>query len=677
MKKRKVNNKNIKDIFNISKRNIVKYFKHNRLFLSYLLLSFINCFLVRYLTVGNWYNYKTLFIDLSVNAILGSFVYLFKVNKQYYYLAVLMFLNTFVCTVNAIYYSWYSSFASFSLLSALGQVGEVGDAVLAKLKVIYFIYLIPFGLFIYINSRLNKKDYFSYMRKIEKGKTMFVSTLAISTILLGLNMAMVSKGSYSSLQKQWNRESIVKSFGIIIYQGNDLFQTSYSKMNSLFGYDEAARKFVDYYNNREVEESDNKYTGMFEGKNVIMMHLESMMTFFVDLKINGVEITPNLNKLTKEGLYFSNFYPEISVGTSSDTEFTVNTSLLPVSSGTVFVSYYNREYVSLEKLLSDKGYYTFSMHGNKASMWNRNKMHPSLGYKDMYFEDKYNIDEVVGLGLSDHSFYNQIMPILTDIENKNTNYMGTIITLSNHTPFNDLEHYPELDLTYKSTKLNEETGVEEEVVYDYLEGTKLGNYIKSAHYADMALGEFFDSINNSDVMNNTVFVMYGDHDAKLNKSEFDRYYNYNFETGEIKSSDDPTYINYDYYQNELNRKTPLIIWSKNKKLRTEVKYPMGMIDVLPTISNMLGIKNVFALGHDIFETKNDNIVPFPNGNYLTKKVYYNASKEEYMPLTNEPIDENYIKECKDYTENIIELSNDIIVYDLIKNEKDRINNYEK
>ena len=677
MKKRKVNNKNIKDIFNNLKKNIVRYFKHNRLFLSYLLLSFINCFVVRYLTVGNWYNYKTLFIDLSVNAILGSFVYLFKVNKQYYYLAVLMFLNTFVCTVNAIYYSWYSSFASFSLLSALGQVGEVGDAVLAKLKVIYFIYLIPFGLFIYINSRLNKKDYFSYMRKIEKGKIMFVSTLAISTILLGLNMAMVSKGSYSSLQKQWNRESIVKSFGIIIYQGNDLFQTSYSKMNSLFGYDEAARKFVDYYNNREVEESDNKYTGMFEGKNVIMMHLESMMTFFVDLKINGVEITPNLNKLTKEGLYFSSFYPEISVGTSSDTEFTVNTSLLPVSSGTVFVSYYNREYVSFEKLLSDKGYYTFSMHGNKASMWNRNKMHPSLGYKDMYFEDKYNIDEVVGLGLSDHSFYNQIMPILTDIENKNTNYMGTIITLSNHTPFNDLEHYPELDLTYKTTKLNEETGVEEEVVYDYLEGTKLGNYIKSAHYADMALGEFFDSINNSDVMDNTVFVMYGDHDAKLNKSEFDRYYNYNFETGEIKSSDDPTYINYDYYQNELNRKTPLIIWSKNKKLRTEVKYPMGMIDVLPTISNMLGIKNVFALGHDIFETKNDNIVPFPNGNYLTKKVYYNASKEEYMPLTNEPIDENYIKECKDYTENIIELSNDIIVYDLIKNEKDRINNYEK
>ena len=488
---------------------------------------------------------------------------------------------------------------------------------------------------------------------------------------------MISKSSYSSLAKQWNRESIVKNFGIVIYQGNDLIQTVHSRVNSLFGYDEASRKFVDYYNNKEYVKSDNKYTNMFKDKNVIMMHLESVMTFFVDLKINGVEITPNLNRLTKEGLYFSNFYPEISVGTSSDTEFTVNTSLLPVSSGTVFVSYYNREYISLESLLSQNGYYTFSMHGNKASMWNRDKMHPKLGYQEMYFEDKYDIDEVVGLGLSDESFYKQIFPILTNIEDNHEKYMGTIITLSNHTPFNDLEKYPELDLTYKTTKLNEETGEDEEVIYDYLTNTKLGNYIRSAHYADIALGHFLDYINESNIMNNTVFVMYGDHDAKLSKNEFNYYYNFDPNTGEVKNIEDPTYIDYDYYLNELNRKTPLIIWNKKKKLRTEVDYYMGMIDVLPTISNMLGIENRFALGNDIFETKDDNIVPFPNGNFLTKKVYYNASKEEYKPLGSDPIDESYIENCKLYTENIIEISNDIIVYDLIKNEKDRVENYEK
>ena len=673
MKKININKDNILNLLNKIKKSIIHYFKYNRLFLSYLLFAFINSFLIRYLTVGNWQNYKTLFIDLAVAGIFGSFVYLIKPTKQYYYLIIMLFINTAMCVINAVYYTWYSSFASFSLLSTLGQVKTVGDAVFQKLELIHFVYIIPFIVFIYIKTILNKKDYFNYVKKIEKGTRMFLGTLICFTILLGFNLAKISASNYKSLSQQWNRETIVKSFGIVIYQGNDLVQTLYSQINSLFGYDEAARKFIEYYSEKEENVSDNKYTGIYEGKNVIFMHLESMMTFFVDLEINGVEITPNLNKLVKEGLYFSNFYPQISVGTSSDTEFTVNTSLLPVSSGTVFVSYYNRQYVSIESLLSEKNYYTFSMHGNKASMWNRDKMHPYLGYEGMYFEDSYEVDEVVGLGLSDVSFFNQIIPILTEIEETKESYMGTIITLSNHTPFSDVEKYGELDLTYTTTITNED-GEKEKITYDYLEGTKLGNYIKSAHYADMALGQFIDALYENDIMNDTVFVMYGDHDAKLSKSEFNYYYNYDFETGEIKDEDDPTYIEYDYYANELNRKTPLIIWTKDHEVKGEVEYYMGMIDVMPTIGNMLGISNKYALGNDIFETKWNNIIAFPNGNFLTKNVYYNNSKEEYKPLTNDPIDETYIEDCKKYTENIIEISNDIIVYDLIKKEGYRLEN---
>ena len=173
-------------------------------------------------------------------------------------------------------------------------------------------------------------------------------------------------------------------------------------------------------------------------------------------------------------------------------------------------------------------------------------------------------------------------------------------------------------------------------------------------------------------MNDTVFVFYGDHDAKINKSEYNYFYNFDFTTGEIKEEDDPTYIPYDYYENELNRKTPLIIWTKENTLNKEIDYPMGMIDLMPTVSNMLGLTPEYNLGNDIFETKEDNIVPFPNGNFLTNKVYYDAAKQEYISLSNNPIDETYIEECKIYTENIIELSNDIIVYDLINKEKHRI-----
>ena len=43
------------------------------------------------------------------------------------------------------------------------------------------------------------------------------------------------------------------------------------------------------------------------------------------MKFNNQEVTPNLNKLASEGLYFSNFYSQVGVGTSSDAEFTFST----------------------------------------------------------------------------------------------------------------------------------------------------------------------------------------------------------------------------------------------------------------------------------------------------------------------------------------------------------------
>lgn len=79
-----------------------------------------------------------------------------------------------------------------------------------------------------------------------------------------------------------------------------------------------------------------------------------MQTFPMCLKFNGKEVTPNLNKLAKEGIFFNNFYAEVGVGTSSDSEFTFNTSLMPSTKGTAFVNYFDREYVAIPNLLKIK-----------------------------------------------------------------------------------------------------------------------------------------------------------------------------------------------------------------------------------------------------------------------------------------------------------------------------------
>ena len=657
--------------------NFIRYIMTNRLFLSYVIVSLIGCVLIRGFTVGGVLDYKPFIVDLALILIIGAFGYLKKPQKQFRYFFTWLIIFNAINIINSIYYTFYTSFATVGLIASISQVGEVSDSLFAELKITDFIYVLLPILFYYIHSILSKKNYYTYMNKIEKGKKLCVGTILVGVILLACTLVSLTKTDYSRLAKQWNREFIVERFGIILYQGNDLVQSLYPKINSLFGYDEAARKFKEFYTAKNaLEKQTNEYTNILKGMNVVFIHMESMQTFLMDLEFNNQEVVPNVNKLASEGMFFKNFYPQASVGTSSDTEFTLTTSLMPANSGTVFVSYYNRTYISIPKLLKEQGYFTFSMHGNKADMWNRSKMHPQLGYDEMYFQDSFDVSEenTVGLGISDYAFFEQAMPILEKIEDENQNYMGTIITLSNHSPFNDLEKYGEFDLSIKTTITDPNTLEETEVVDDYLNDTKMANYIRSAHYSDGALGEFMNYINSdTEHFNNTVFVFYGDHDAKLSKSEFNYLYNYDPILQRVREEGDEGYIDYDYYAHELNKNTPLIIWTKNeevrKKINKTVSYYIGMYDILPTLGNMMGFSSYYALGHDIFDIKDDNIIIYPNGNFLTSKVYYNNSTGMYKPLqANLELESDYIDKYKKYTEEYLDVSNSIIVHDLIANE---------
>lgn len=671
-------NIDLKQVIVTNFKKFVDFLKYNRQFFCFVILCLISTTLCRHYTIGNMWHFYPMFFDAPVIILLGSLAYLFKPKKQFIYFISVMLVITVMNIINTVYYAFFTDFASFGLLATMGQTAEVSDAVFEKLKLYHFIYVLMPIIFIIINRILASKDYFNIVEKVEQSRKLFFEVALVGGICLCLNISTLTGKDISRFSKQWNREYIVDRFGIIVYQGNDLVQTLRTKLSSLFGFEEAAKRFVEFFEQNPRQISDNKYTNKLEGYNVIGVHMESIMTFLIGLEINGVEVTPNLNKLVDKSMYFDNFYSQVSVGTSSDTEFTLNTSLMPVQSGTVFVSYYDRNYVSLEKLLKDKGYYTFSMHGNKASMWNRHKMHPSLGYMDFYSEEYYDIDEVIGLGLSDRLFFRQSEEIIKEISDmvkdkeEYKNYMGTLITLTNHTPFED--PYFEntegiLDVTYHTGEYDNKG---EEIVFDYLEGTIMGDYLKSVHYADECLGEFIDYIRSHDEYKKTLFVFYGDHAAQLSKKQYSNFINYDFETGEIKDKDHPTYVDYDYIESELFKKTPLILWTSDNKLKGTYSYPMGMIDILPTIGNMLGIHNPYALGNDIFETKNDNVVVFPNGNFLTDKVFYYNSKDEYRIFSMDTISADYIEERKKYTENILNISNDIIVYNLIERAGDRI-----
>ena len=619
----------------------------------YIFGNFFNAILLRLFTTGH-FEVRSIFFDLAFIFILTAFSFVIKKKKRHLYYGITSFIMVLICVVNSLYFNYYSSFVSVSLLATSVFVKDVGDAVMemvVRVCDLSYLWLLVALLILFKKKKENSDKNKDYMKK----------GLILMLIMLAMGSALPPYNAFSRLYKLWNRVAVVDCFGPYFYQVDDLVQSLRPTFNNIFGYDKALKDTKDYYDNKKNINNKNEYTNIFDGKNVIAIHAESLQNFALDLSFNGKKVTPNISKLAEEGMYFNNFYAQVGVGTSSDSEFTYATSLLPANNGTVFVNYYNNKFVTIQQLLKEKGYYVFSMHGNVGDFWNRETMHMNMGYDKFYSKSSFVIDEEYGLGLSDGSFFKQVVPKIKEIDKEIPGpYYGTLITLTNHTPWRDAALYSEIDVSMTTT-VNGET-----VKRDYLENTLMGRYIQSVNYMDKAIGNFIDEMDKEGLLDNTVIVIYGDHDARLGKGQFNYMFNYDPVTEQIRNADDPEYHEFNDYDYELIKSVPFIIWSKDMKKGEVIDKPAGMIDVLPTLGNMLGVYSKYSLGKDIMVTPKDECtVVFKDSSFITDKIYYSAKNSEAYTINSGILTDDYIDKRSQYADEIIEVSNNIITYNLI------------
>ena len=287
-------------------------------------------------------------------------------------------------------------------------------------------------------------------------------------------------------------------------------------------------------------------------------------------------------------------------------------------------------------------------------------MHLNMGYDKFYSKNSFVIDEEYGLGLSDKSFFRQVVPMIKEINTLGKPYYGTLITLTNHTPWREASEYSDYQVI-TSKVIDGET-----ITNDYLENQVIGKYIKTVNYMDEAIGQFIQDMDKEGLLDNTVIVIYGDHDARLGKKQLEYLYNYDIVNNRLYDKEDPEYQEFNEYDYELSKKVPYIIWTKDMNEGIVKDTPMGMIDTSVTIGNMLGIYNKYALGKDVMNiNKEEGIVVFKDGSYITDKIYYSAKNNEAYTLTNGIISEDYLKDNSKYADEIIKISNNIITYDLI------------
>ena len=323
---------------------------------------------------------------------------------------------------------------------------------------------------------------------------------------------------------------------------------------------------------------------MFKGKNLLIIQFESLEKFVINQKIDGQEITPNLNKLLKNSLYFTNYYEQVGEGTSSDADLMTNTSIYPISSGATFFSYPDTHYISLPKLFNNMGYTTTAIHPDSGSFWNWMPALKAFGFGTCIDSSRYNITETIGMGISDGTYLPQVEPII--VKQKQPFYTF-LVTLSSHIPFQLPNKYKELKLSLA------------------LDNSKLGGYFQCIHYSDKQLGIFFDNLKKDGILDNTVIVIYGDHEG------VHKYYAP--EIRDLKPSET--------WWLDNHKQLPLIIYNNQLK-GEEIKTIGGQIDLFPTVASLMGIdqKNYSGsvIGRNLLNT-NKNFVVLRSKQFISDK----------------------------------------------------------
>jgi lipoteichoic acid synthase len=234
------------------------------------------------------------------------------------------------------------------------------------------------------------------------------------------------------------------------------------------------------------------YFGAGRGKNLLVIQVESLQDFAVDYRIGGQDVMPHLRRWSEDALRFTHVTDQTSEGRSSDAEFTMMASLLPLDHGAVTFQHPANHYVALPRVLAEHEYHTISAVAFEPGFWNRAAAHAAYGFQQSYFEPDFELTEQIGWGLNDRDFLMQMAPRIEALARP---FCAWLITLSLHHPF---DGFPD---RHKELKLGA------------LENTPFGNYLHTMHFFDRALEEFRTGLARAGLLDDTIMVVFGDHDA--------------------------------------------------------------------------------------------------------------------------------------------------------------------
>ncbi|MDA7025224.1 LTA synthase family protein [Bacillus sp. CLL-7-23] len=537
---------------------------------------------------------------------------------------------TFVLYANIMFYRFFDDFLTFANLKQAGNLGNMSDGVfsiMAPHDIIYFLDLV-----ILIALCVKRPQL-----KASQLKKRWAAAVVLAGILLFyINLSVAEKDRPELLTRTFDRNYIVKYLGPYNYTIYDGIQAAQTASQKAYASSDDLTSVVNFTNSHYAK-PDKKYFGIAKGKNIIKIHLESFQTFLIDYKLHGKEVTPFLNKLahgSHDMKYFDNFFHQTGQGKTADAELMMDNSVFGLPEGTAFVTKGQNTYQSLPAILNQKeGYTSAVLHGDYKSFWNRDQVYKQIGYDKFFDASSYDMSEenLVNLGLKDKPFFKESIPMLKSLKKP---FYAHLMTLTHHYPF----ILDEKDATLEKGTTGDST---------------VDGYFQTARYLDESLEQFFKDLKKSGLYDDSVIVIYGDHNGI---SE-----NHNRAMEEVLGKEITP------YQNVMNQRVPLMIRIPGQKGGVNHTYG-GEVDVMPTLLHLQGIdnKNYVNFGTDLFSKEHDETVPFRNGNYVTPK-YTLIDTTVYDTKTGKEIKPNKETEkLKTQVSEQLDLSDQVLYKDLLR-----------
>ncbi|MCL6457146.1 MAG: LTA synthase family protein [Gorillibacterium sp.] len=505
------------------------------------------------------------------------------------------------------YYKYYGVIATYHALEQVNQVTAVKNSVFSLLQPYYLLLFLDVVVLTVYLLRSKKAPIWKKYAAVKEKRGVVTALFAISVFLCLFNI-LPNRASMSELKK-------AEQMGIIGYEAytilaDDEQQKPISLQDINQGVINQAKGITD--------PASPQYWQAGKKKNVIVLQMESLQNFLIDLKVDGQEVTPNLNKLVKENFYFSNFYQQVGQGNTSDAEFVSNTSFYIPRRGAATMSYANKELPSMPKLMQAQGYDTATFHTNVVEFWNRSGLYKALGFNRYYDQAFFGTEDTVFFGSSDEVLYAKTSAELKKMSETGKPFYVQVISMTAHHPFTTPAEKDKITLP------------------EEYQDNFVGNYLRAQSYADYALGKFIEQLKADGLWEDSILLIYGDHVGLPM---------YSLESNEKELLD--KLVGRDYgFADMFN--IPFIIASPGITSPIEFKQMGGEIDIMPTIANLTGVSldDHLHFGQDLLNQKS-NLLPqryyLPTGSLLSNNGLF-IPGSSYEDGTQYPLADGFIKD---------------------------------